>query len=335
MTIRLTFWWLMLYFSQPITPGMTDLSIILPVFNEEKNIERLYGRLKEVMGSMQATHELIFINDGSRDSTLAKVKALTASDGSVKFIDFSRNFGHQVAVTAGLNFCTGHRIVIIDADLQDPPELIADMNARMNEGFNVVYAKRKARKGESFFKKLTAKLFYRILAGVTSIDIPVDTGDFRMMDRKVVDALNQMPEHHKFIRGMVSWIGFRQTFVEYDRDQRYAGKTGYTFRKMFRFALDGITGFSNLPLKVATYAGFLFSGVSFLLILYALYSKYIADNYVQGWASIMVSILFIGGIQLICLGLIGEYLIRMDANIRQRPLYIINETNVSRTLPPD
>ena len=307
---------------------MINLSVILPVFNEEKNIPLLYDRLKKVIVSLQLSHELIFVNDGSVDETLKQVKDLAIRDPFVKYIDFSRNFGHQVAVTAGLNFCSGARVVIIDADLQDPPELIADMNNRMNDGWNVVYAKRKERRGESFFKKITAKIFYRILVNVTSIDIPLDTGDFRMMDRKVVDALNRMHERHKFIRGMVSWIGFKQTFVEYDRDQRYAGKTGYTFRKMFRFALDGLTGFSNLPLKLATYVGFLFSAVSFLLILYTLYAKFISENYIQGWASIMISILFIGGIQLICLGLIGEYLIRMDSNIRQRPLYIINDTNL-------
>lgn len=307
---------------------MTSVSVILPVFNEEKNIRALYDRLKKVMTSLGGGHEFIFVNDGSRDQTLKAVKELAAMDRAVKFIDFSRNFGHQVAVTAGLHFCTGDRIVIIDADLQDPPELIVDMNQKMNEGWNVVYAKRKARKGESFFKKFTAKVFYRLLASVTSIDIPVDTGDFRMMDRKVVNALNKMPEHHKFIRGMVSWIGFNQTFVEYDRDQRHAGKTGYTFKKMFRFALDGITGFSNFPLKLATYAGFLFSGVSFVLILWALYTKFVTQDFVQGWTSIIISVLFIGGVQLICLGLIGEYLVRMDANIRQRPLYIVNETNV-------
>jgi polyisoprenyl-phosphate glycosyltransferase len=309
---------------------MVKLSVILPVFNEEKNIPLLYDRLKNVMTTMQADYEFIFINDGSSDNTLQHVKSLSEKDRAVKYIDFSRNFGHQVAVTAGLHFAAGQRTVIIDADLQDPPELIAEMNAKMNDGWNVVYAKRKERKGESFFKKITAMLFYRLLSKLTSIEIPVDTGDFRMIDRRVVDALNQMPEHHKFIRGMVSWIGFKQTYVEYDRDQRYAGKTGYTFRKMFRFALDGITGFSNLPLKLATYAGFFFSAVSFLMILYTLYAKFISEDYVQGWASIMISILFIGGIQLICLGLIGEYLIRMDANIRQRPLYIIHDTNIER-----
>lgn len=309
---------------------MIDFSVIIPVFNEEKNVNRLYERLLAVVNTLGVQYELIFINDGSKDKTLEQVKWLAQQNPSVKYIDFSRNFGHQVAVTAGLNLCRGNRVVIIDADLQDPPELIADMNSRMDEGYSVVYAKRRKREGESFFKLITAKLFYRLLASVTSIDIPLDTGDFRMMDRKVVDTLNQMPEHHKFIRGMVSWIGFNQTYVEYDRDKRFAGETGYTFRKMLRFAIDGITGFSNLPLKMATYIGFFFSGISFLFILYALYSKFFSGEYVQGWASIMISILFIGGIQLICLGLIGEYLIRMDANIRQRPLYIVNETNIRR-----
>lgn len=306
---------------------MTDLVVIIPVFNEELNVRPLYERLKKVVSGIGITYEFIFVNDGSRDKTLELVTALANEDPNVKYIDFSRNFGHQVAVTAGLNFSNGRYVVIIDADLQDPPELIVEMYAKMQEGWNVVYARRRERRGESFLKKFTARIFYRILARLTSIEIPVDTGDFRMIDHRVVAALNRMPEHHKFIRGMVSWVGFRQTYVEYDRAERHGGKTGYTYGKMLRFALDGITGFSGLPLKIATYVGFLFSGVSFVLILFALYSKYTSQNYVQGWASIMVSILFIGGVQLICLGLIGEYLIRMDANLRQRPLYIIKNTN--------
>jgi len=307
---------------------MVDLSVIIPVYNEEKNIDFLYHRLVTVIASLGISYELVFINDGSRDNTLMFIRQLAMNNDSVKFIDFSRNFGHQVAVTAGLNFCKGNRIVIIDADLQDPPELIADMNAKMNEGFNVVYAKRRVRAGESYFKLFTAKLFYKLLSHLTAIDIPVDTGDFRMMDRKVVNTLNKMPERHRFIRGMVSWVGFRQGYVEYDRDKRHAGETGYTFRKMLRFAVDGITGFSNVPLRLATYAGFIFSFISFIMIIYALYSKFFSDTYVQGWASIIISILFIGGVQLICLGVIGEYLLRIDDNIRQRPLYIINDTNM-------
>lgn len=308
---------------------MVDISVIIPVFNEEKNIQPLYDRLSGVVNKLNVSSEFIFINDGSRDETLRLVTDLARTHSNVKFIDFSRNFGHQLAVTAGLHFCKGQRIVIIDADLQDPPELILEMYQKMNEGFNVVYAKRRKREGESFFKLITAKIFYRLMARVTSIDIPLDTGDFRMMDRKVTDVLNKMPEQHKFIRGMVSWVGFRQTYIEYDRDRRHSGETGYTFRKMLRFAVDGITGFSNLPLKIATFFGFVFSSISFLLILYAIYARFFSDTYVQGWASIMISVLFIGGVQLICLGLIGEYLIRMDANVRQRPPYIVNDTNIT------
>lgn len=307
---------------------MIDLVVVIPVFNEEQNIILLYERLLGVVKSLGKSYRFIFINDGSRDNTLLKLKELSSKDQHVKFIDLSRNFGHQVAVTAGLHFAEGKRVVIIDADLQDPPELIVEMEKKMNEGWNVVYARRRQRKGESFFKLFTARVFYRLLKSITSVDIPVDTGDFRMMDWKVVEVLNRMPEQHKFIRGMVSWVGFRQTYVEYDRDQRHSGKTGYTFKKMLGFAIDGITGFSNVPLKVATWMGFGISIVSFLLIIYTLYARFISGNYVQGWASLMISILFIGGIQLICLGLIGEYIIRMDANLRQRPLYIINDTNV-------
>jgi dolichol-phosphate mannosyltransferase len=307
---------------------MTDIVVVIPVFNEEHNVPVLYERLHGVISSLGKTYRFIFVNDGSRDNTLQKLKELTVKDKNVRYIDLSRNFGHQVAVTAGLNFSKGKRVVIIDADLQDPPELIADMDRKMDDGWNVVYARRKQRKGESFFKRTTARIFYRLLKKITSVDIPVDTGDFRMMDWKVVDVLNRMPERHKFIRGMVSWVGFRQTWVEYDRDQRHSGKTGYTFWKMLRFAIDGITGFSSVPLKFATWLGFGISFVSFLLILYTLYARFVSGNYVQGWASLMISILFIGGIQLICLGLIGEYIIRMNDNLRERPLYIINDTNI-------
>lgn len=305
-----------------------EIDVIIPVFNEERNISALFGRLRRVMDTLAVSCRFIFVNDGSRDSSSDVIRQLSLLHPEVKYIELSRNFGQQVAITAGLNFSTARRIVVIDADLQDPPELIAEMYSRMNEGWNVVYAKRRSRKGDGLFKKWTARLFYRLLAGMTAIEIPVDTGDFRIMDRKVVSALNQMPERHKFIRGMISWVGFRQTFIEYDRDERNAGATRFTLRRMIRLAIDGITGFSNIPLKLATFAGFLISGVSFVLILWALYARYISENYVQGWTSIMISILFIGGIQLICLGVIGEYLIRMDANIRQRPLYIISETNL-------
>ena len=304
-----------------------DISVIIPVYNEELNLPKIYDRLKSVMNNMSVAHELIFINDGSRDKSMQIIREFAAKDTAVRYINFSRNFGHQIAVTAGLDKTRGKSVAIIDADLQDPPELIAEMYAKMKEGFQVVYAKRRSRKGESAMKKWTAKLFYRLLARITSISIPVDTGDFRIIDKKIVDILRDMPEQQKYLRGQISWIGFNQTYVEYDRDIRNAGQTGYTYSKMIKFALDGITSFSNFPLKFATVAGFVVSGISFLMMLYALYSRFISRDYEPGWTSLMLAVLFIGGIQLIGIGIIGEYISRMGANVRKRPLYIVNETN--------
>lgn len=305
-----------------------DLSVIIPIYNEASNLKLLYERLKQVVEKMSVSYELIFVNDGSKDTSLILIKELAAFDKQVKYIDFSRNFGHQIAVSAGIDKATGNAIVIIDADLQDPPELIAELYQKHKQGFQVVYAKRKKRKGESVFKKFTAKLFYLLLSKITSIDIPLDTGDFRIIDKKVADILKQMNEQEKFLRGQISWIGFNQTFIEYDRDERNAGKTGYTFKKMLHFALNGITSFSNFPLKFATIAGFIVSGITFVLMVYALYSRFISKDYVPGWTSLMLTVLFIGGIQLIGIGIIGEYISRMSANVRKRPLYIVNETNV-------
>jgi len=305
-----------------------QLSIIIPIFNEQGNIDRLINRLKGVVSQLNIDCEYIFINDGSKDDSINIIRNLAKIDTSVKYINFSRNFGHQIAVTAGLDKAKGDRIVIIDADLQDPPELIIDMFNKMNEGYEVVYAKRKARKGESWLKKFTARMFYRILKAITSVNIPVDTGDFRIMDRKIVDVLKQMPEQQKFLRGQISWIGFNQTYVEYERDERNAGETGYTYKKMIRFALDGITSFSNFPLKFASICGFVVSGIAFLAGIYALYSRFISGHYVEGWASIIISVLFLGGIQLISIGIIGEYISRLSSNVRNRPLYIINDSNI-------
>lgn len=308
---------------------MIDISIVIPIYNEALNINLLYERLIKVLLSMGVTYELIFVNDGSKDNSISLIKFLAAQHHEVKYIDLSRNFGHQIAVSAGLDKTTGKRVVIIDADLQDPPELIADLYAKMNEGYEVVYAKRKRRKGESFLKLLTAKLFYRILSNITSIHIPVDTGDFRLMDSKVVEALRQMPERHKFLRGQISWVGYRQTFIAYERDERHAGKTGYTYRKMFRFALDGITAFSNFPIKLVTVMGFLVSIVAFLMIIYTFYVKYFTNQDVErGWASLMVAILFLGGVQLISIGILGEYISRINTDVRKRPLYFIKESNI-------
>lgn len=305
-----------------------DISIIIPVYNEEKNIQLLYERLTSVMQKMGVVYEFVFVNDGSRDRSIDLIKQLSKNHAEVKYIDFSRNFGHQIAVSAGLDGAAGNAVVIIDADLQDPPELIAEMYAKMKSGYEVVYAKRRRRKGENFMKLITAKLFYRILSRITTISIPLDTGDFRIIDRKVVDVLNSMPEKHKFLRGQISWIGFNQTFVEYDRSERHEGETGYTYRKMIRFALDGITAFSDLPLKMVTIFGVVVSVFAFLTAVYTLYARLFLNNYVPGWASIILSVLFIGGIQMIALGIIGEYLSRMNSNIRNRPLYIIRDSNI-------
>lgn len=305
-----------------------EISVIIPIYNEEDNINPLLERLQSVMKQLAVIHEFIFVNDGSRDRSIEIIKSLAQKNPEIKYIDFSRNFGHQIAVSAGLDKSVGKAVVIIDADLQDPPEVIIDLYKKMQTGYEVVYARRRTRKGESWLKLWTAKKFYRMLAKITSISIPVDTGDFRIIDRKVVEILKQMPEKSKYLRGQISWIGFNQTFVEYDRQERQEGETGYTYSKMLRFALDGITAFSDLPLKIVTYFGLIVSIFAFVMTLYALYSRFVLDNYQPGWTSLMISVLFIGGVQMIAIGIIGEYLSRMNSNSRNRPLYIIKETNI-------
>lgn len=309
-----------------------ELSVVIPVFNEEKNVDLLHKRLSEVVKKISGEYELLFVNDGSRDHTLDLVKKIASQDAHIRYINFSRNFGHQIAVTAGLDYCSGNTIVIIDADLQDPPEMIGAMYSKMKEeGYDVVYAKRKSRKGETFMKKLTAKVFYRLLQRITNVHIPVDTGDFRIISRNIVEVLKQMPEQQKYLRGQIAWAGYKQTFIEYERQERHAGETGWPYRKMIRFALDGITSFSNFPLKFATVSGIIVSCISFVLILYALYSRFISKEYVAGWTSLMIVVLFMGGIQLLSIGIIGEYISRISANVRDRPLYIIQETNIRKT----
>jgi dolichol-phosphate mannosyltransferase len=313
---------------------MHDISVIVPVYNEALNLHLLHARLTTVMAGLGASYDLIFVNDGSRDNSIQLVKELAAADPLVKYIDLSRNFGHQVAVSAGIDRAQGRAVVIIDADLQDPPELIGPMYAKMkDEGYEVVYAKRKKRKGEGFLKLLTARLFYRVLDAITAIDIPVDTGDFRIMDYRVVQALRQMPENNKFLRGQISWIGYRQTYVEYERNERNAGKTGYTYAKMLRFALNGITAFSDFPIKIVTFLGFTVSSFTFLMVVWSFYVRYFTDIPLEkGWTSIMVAILFLGGVQLIGLGILGEYVSRINTDVRQRPLYFVRDTNLD--LPP-
>lgn len=307
---------------------MVEFSVIIPIYNEELNIPNLLTRLRPVVEKTGMSYELVFINDGSRDSSIQLIKALAQADSHVRYIDFSRNFGHQVAVTAGIDHCKGDIIAIIDADLQDPPELIEEMVGLIKQGNEVVYAKRKSRKDKNVLKKAAYKTFYRLLAKISNVDVPLDTGDFRVMTRKVAEVLKNMPEQHKFLRGQIAWLGFKQTFVEYDRDVRAAGEPGYTYKKLFRLAFDGITGFSNVPLRIATIMGFVVSGISLALIIYALVGYFFfKSDMPKGWASLMIAISFIGGVQLICLGIIGEYISRLQTDIRKRPLYIVNETN--------
>lgn len=305
-----------------------DISVVIPVFNEETNLPVLYERLVNSVTSISNEYELIFVNDGSKDNSLNVIKALSLKNPQVKYIDFSKNFGHQLAVFAGLENAKGDAIVIIDADLQDPPELIKELYVKMKEGYDVVYAQREQRAGESWHKLLTAKLFYRFINKLSDVAIPMDTGDYRIISKKINAIIVSMPERNKFLRGQIAWAGFNQTSVTYKRDERYAGKTNYSYSKMFAFAFDGITAFSNLPLRLATYMGFVVSLVSFFVILYTLYQKYINGNVVQGWSSLMVSVLFIGGVQLICLGIIGEYLGRIMDNVKQRPIYLVRESNL-------
>lgn len=305
-----------------------ELSIVVPIYNEEKNIPILYQRLKDVASSITDNHELIFVNDGSRDASLFELMKLTETDDKAFYINFSRNFGHQIAVTAGLDHSRGKAVVIIDGDLQDPPELIPEMYKKHKEGYEVVYAQRSKRKGESWFKKITAKCFYRILRKSTNINIPVDTGDFRLIDRKIVDCLKQMPEQNKFLRGQIAWLGFRQTAVMFERQERIHGITGYPFSKMLKFALDGITGFSDKPLAFVTRAGLFISLISFLIIIYAIFAHYALQQTITGWTSLIVSSMFIGGIQLLSIGIIGEYISRINKNVLNRPLYIVSNTNM-------
>ena len=304
-----------------------QLSVVVPLFNEEDNVNALFDRIHKVLGEMDLTTELIFVNDGSKDKTLAKVFIIAQQHKWVKYIDFSRNFGHQLAIFAGIERANGQYIVVMDGDGQDPPECIPELYEKALSGYEVVYAKRRKRKGENFMKKFTAKVFYRILARITQIEIPVDTGDFRIIHRKIRDILVTMPEQHKYIRGQISWIGFNQTFIEYDRDERMHGETKFTYKKMMRFALDGISSFSTWPLKVATITGFVVSGASFLLILYSLYQKFFGYTE-RGWTSMQISILFLGVIQLIGIGILGEYLGRVSDNVKNRPHYIIRNTNL-------
>lgn len=300
-------------------------SIIIPMFNEEAVIQETYRRIKKVMGATGEPYELIFVNDGSTDNCAQMIEEYSYWDESVKLIDLSRNFGHQVAITAGMDYALGDAVVIIDADLQDPPELIPEMIAEWKQGYQVVYAKRIKRNGESLFKKWSASLFYRVLRYSTDISIPVDTGDFRLMDRRVCDELKRLPEKNRFVRGLVSWVGFRQKAIEYEREERLAGETKYPFRRMLKLSLDGITSFSYKPLKLAGVLGALLSVSGFLYLMYVLYLALFTDAAVKGWASMIGITLTFNGFVLLMLGILGEYVGRIYDESKGRPLYIVQE----------
>lgn len=301
------------------------ISIIAPIYNEIGNIEKLYQRISQTMDASEESWELILVDDGSRDGSTEKIREYAQTDSRVRSVIFARNFGHQIAVTAGLDYSRGQAVVIIDADLQDPPELINELIAKWREGYEVVYAVRAEREGESWFKLATASLFYRVIYRITDVNIPLDTGDFRLIDRKVVDILCQMRERHRFLRGMASWVGFRQIGVSYKREARFSGSTKYPLKKMIKFASDAITGFSYFPLQVATYMGFFSAGLSILAIPVVVALRLAGSQAFFGQATTLIAVLFLGGVQLISLGILGEYIGRLYDEAKGRPLYIVSE----------
>jgi dolichol-phosphate mannosyltransferase len=300
-----------------------QLSYIFPIYNEENNIDILYKTIDNTVSSIKNIYDIeyIFVNDGSRDGSLNKLLKIQERDNNITVVNFARNYGHQIAVTAGIDHAKGDALIIMDSDMQDPPRVSLDLIAEWEKGFDVVYAQRRSRK-DTFFKKVSADLFYRILQKFAEIDIPRNTGDFRLIDRKVADELKKYKEHNRFLRGMVSYIGFKQTAVQFDRDERYSGETGYSLKKMFRLAGDGIFSFSSVPLKLISRLGFFIATLSVLGIIYALSVKIFTPQYaIEGWTFIVISIFFIGGIQLIMLGVLGGYIGRIYTEVQNRPLY--------------
>lgn len=300
-------------------------SLVIPLYNEEEVIHECIKRVTNVMHNNEFDYEIIFVNDGSSDSTEEIVKQYCDKDKHLKLISFSRNFGHQTAISAGMDNAEGDAIIVMDADLQDPPEVVLKLIEKYEEGFDVVYAIRSKRKGESFFKKITAKMFYRFLKNMCEVDIPVDTGDFRLISRQVCDVLKGLTERNRYVRGLVSWVGFKQTGIYYERDERFAGETKYPLKKMMKLSMDGITSFSTKPLKMSKWAGVILALLALIYALVIVIQKIMGIEMQAGWASTVIVILFIGSIQLIMLGIVGDYLARMFDESKNRPLYIIKE----------
>ncbi len=304
---------------------MPTISLVIPVYNEEEVLHELYERLVVVLGSSTRSFEILFVNDGSQDSSLAILAELRHRDRRVGVIDLSRNFGHQVAITAGLDHAVGEAVVVMDADLQDPPEVILEMIERWSEGYDIVYGVRRQREGETFFKRASAAAFYRILHMLTPVSMPLDSGDFRLMSRRAVTALGSLREKNRFIRGMTSWVGYRQCGVEYDRNARFAGSTRYPLRKMLRLAVDAVMSFSSVPLRLSIVLGGLVACLCSVYAFYVVYIKVTTGAAVLGWASLMVAVLGVGSVQLVCLGILGEYVARIYDEVRGRPLYLVRD----------
>lgn len=300
-------------------------SIIAPIFNESEIILEFFERVNQVMNSLKESWELILVDDGSTDGSTEIIRGLSKQNPCVQAVIFARNFGHQIAVTAGLDYCRGEAAVIIDADLQDPPEVIKELIQKWQEGFEVVYAVRSAREGESWFKKITASIFYRLIYRITDVKIPLDSGDFRLLDRKVINVLCKMRERHRFLRGMSAWVGFKQIGVSYKRAARFAGETKYPFKKMVKLAINAVTGFSYFPLQVATVLGFISAGLSILAIPVVIILRSVDNPQLMGQATTLITVLFFGGVQLISLGIIGEYIGRIYDEVKGRPIYIVSE----------
>ena len=306
-------------------------TIIAPIYNELESLPELYARVRDVMQSTQEPWELILVDDGCSDGSTEIIRKLAETDPHVRPLIFARNFGHQIAVTAGLDYSQGDAVIIIDADLQDPPEVILRLIEKWREGYEVVYAVRKEREGETWFKKMSAAIFYRLIFRITDVKIPLDTGDFRLLDRKVVNVMNNMREKHRFLRGMASWVGFKQIGVEYSRAARFAGKTKYPFKKMLKLALNATTSFSYVPLQIATYIGFIAAGLAIIAIPFVVILRVVSSPQLTGQATTLIMVLFFGGVQLVSLGIIGEYIGRIYDEVKGRPLYILTEEPEEKT----